>query len=949
MKYPITNFAKGVVDAESQAKFDGDYRQKCSELKNFYIHQDQTLRKRPPLKIFTALPEGTLDFIRFGEKGALVFREAQIEDIRRLRSNILDHLFEIIADSRNPGYPDTFPVDFTYSAFIRAIEDPNNRTTDPKWAPVFDFFINQVTQKDIQNHPVGWVSHNRHFDFTLDIDRDIGSLILDSRMVIKLILLEEYGDFDLSNPIKTTLLFKYVTETNNISSANDAWQNGIDKGLVSGDATKGTGVVETYIKLRQEEADSSFDTTDYQLYNYEDRSVKTLLTLAESAMIKEFTSDQDTVRVGIFVNPYLDQVDGGSEIARVGLVEDYEPPVDTGVGFTATFGKLLYCPNPDIVWDSPYTFEPSVSSEDIRLTFAGMSYLYKKGGLINRHSANILLPTIDEVLAPDILPEQGKLHEVHDFPIHVVDINLAAGMPSYLLDSRNDIDIASTNPRYNPNLAFEGDDNPLNVNLFQINDQQPHDYFGVRSFDDPNKSEWVLKGENKIRLTNLSDIFREIPEMRQLQKYLKACLTEIIPHKFETPDIKDQGRRDDTVRYFLPDFKTVRSDRDSHEEKFEYQVPVPRVSGDPGVETADYWVERPIGVRGREDALQPIEETTKNIEISPFLFSYNSAGIEYSVFAVSTGQGFYGGEDYSSASEENSVAANVDSRGTPGVVIKIQVGNFHSSDGIPVYNPYGDLIHGTGSVVTGTDQNARFPLIHYVNHNLTNYPTRFIQNDDFATLPRTVRTLYLTYDYDSREVMEYFNEIDAFSSVYNVGDEVRSEHLVKFGQQGALPDNLRDTVKTYYLSSLVNKVMFTRVAPFYDYFIPDVLNGEIVSKPYALFNDRVRSRVEVGDMEVRVSYTLMPIVPPQFLYKLATPFKSTSIKTGYINHYTDDTDFKGTHNVSSPDGDFGYYTTYQRLLGVRFGFDGSREIVARPSKSKGGDAKYMVTFCRATD
>ena len=39
-----------MVDPDSQANLSDDYRQKCSELKNFYITQNDTLQIRPPLK-----------------------------------------------------------------------------------------------------------------------------------------------------------------------------------------------------------------------------------------------------------------------------------------------------------------------------------------------------------------------------------------------------------------------------------------------------------------------------------------------------------------------------------------------------------------------------------------------------------------------------------------------------------------------------------------------------------------------------------------------------------------------------------------------------------------------------------------------------------------------------------------------------------------------------------
>lgn len=49
MKYIIPNFGKGKVDPSSQAKIDKTYKEKCAELDNFVIKQDNTITRRPPV------------------------------------------------------------------------------------------------------------------------------------------------------------------------------------------------------------------------------------------------------------------------------------------------------------------------------------------------------------------------------------------------------------------------------------------------------------------------------------------------------------------------------------------------------------------------------------------------------------------------------------------------------------------------------------------------------------------------------------------------------------------------------------------------------------------------------------------------------------------------------------------------------------------------------------
>ena len=50
MRYVIPNFARGLVDRGAASKLDDTYASKCTELQNFYIASDNTLRRRPPIR-----------------------------------------------------------------------------------------------------------------------------------------------------------------------------------------------------------------------------------------------------------------------------------------------------------------------------------------------------------------------------------------------------------------------------------------------------------------------------------------------------------------------------------------------------------------------------------------------------------------------------------------------------------------------------------------------------------------------------------------------------------------------------------------------------------------------------------------------------------------------------------------------------------------------------------
>ena len=64
-QYAIPDFSKGLVDLDSQAKVDPGYKQKCAELKNFFIATDNTLKRRPPIIESTQYPEArnAIDFV----------------------------------------------------------------------------------------------------------------------------------------------------------------------------------------------------------------------------------------------------------------------------------------------------------------------------------------------------------------------------------------------------------------------------------------------------------------------------------------------------------------------------------------------------------------------------------------------------------------------------------------------------------------------------------------------------------------------------------------------------------------------------------------------------------------------------------------------------------------------------------------------------------------------
>lgn len=86
MRYVIPDFARGLVDSGAAAKLGDGYAQKCSELENFYIASDNTLKRRPPL---LSVPGGIIDDpnttdFRTVDDSLVVLADVALKDLENL-------------------------------------------------------------------------------------------------------------------------------------------------------------------------------------------------------------------------------------------------------------------------------------------------------------------------------------------------------------------------------------------------------------------------------------------------------------------------------------------------------------------------------------------------------------------------------------------------------------------------------------------------------------------------------------------------------------------------------------------------------------------------------------------------------------------------------------------------------------------------------------------------
>ena len=105
IKYTIKNFIKGLVDPDSQANLSDDYRQKCSELKNFYITQNDTLQIRPPMEKLAGF-DGEIDDVVILEDGRFVVSSTVTphDYFRVLGKDALRQLTYLLPKSGSTGF-----------------------------------------------------------------------------------------------------------------------------------------------------------------------------------------------------------------------------------------------------------------------------------------------------------------------------------------------------------------------------------------------------------------------------------------------------------------------------------------------------------------------------------------------------------------------------------------------------------------------------------------------------------------------------------------------------------------------------------------------------------------------------------------------------------------------------------------------------------------------------
>lgn len=895
MKYPITNFSKGLVDESSEAKFTEDYRQKCSILDNFYVHKNKTIRKRPPLTLDTTLPPGTVDFIRL-EEGLVVMRKIEtptectsdgncIVDGSRLNSELLD-FFRIALPQEsggdalhNPGMRtfntgDNFNIrvalDLTSELNLHILEIYNNEN---EITNSYLFFINQDTSTDIQTlerYPLAAPTKSPIFD---NIETAIQNL----------------------RGINVEYYFHSIKDKINISF--NEWTNRISKSSGQEDEFR------TNISQQQ---------------------------LTKNEVVPIIENSDPTLLMGIFQGwkegETLISHTSRTKPINLGASDNEEESFKWWAGEQRSlFITKSLCNDFNTIINNQYTLEKSRTNNNIELTFAGMRYKLIDGKLTNIHSQLSLMPSSEQLDDGGTLIETDrKMHNLSDFPIKVIEVNLTNGLPLYSGERgiETDPDIAGTErglwwgPPGLQRIFKQGEPSTegeppssSSSDLTAVQRYRPSrpnnegkyflNYAGRLnndSFDTTNASEIKLYNTlNEFINTNL--------EMYPLLNLLRPTITDYVPFRYTDNTFGAQqhsGTKSTKpgIRYLVPDIKLTKTGTD-HQPLKRTRATVERTPNRLGRRPEEVFYAA-LDLRIDIDANAAIPATV----LSNFLFSYTEGAIEYHVFWENTRATNL--DPLSSNATEN----NIDNFATPGIVLHVQTGNIKDEDDNPIYNPYGNLNQGLGS--------ERFDFAANADNNNID-----IFNDSKFKPPKTVKTFYLTYDYGSKEILNYFNNIQAISSIANYGKTIKPITLIK--DTSKTIQNISNT----YITDLIKNLTFYKLYPKVDATLPNKVSwdDDDVTSNHYVFNN-------AGDnIGSYIGFVLMPIVLPAYFINLCTGFNTAARNIPQNNVYkhtydiTGNADVRGNNTLwrryvsvtDDPDVEKRYYDFYLKYLALRFG------------------------------
>ena len=575
-------------------------------------------------------------------------------------------------------------------------------------------------------------------------------------------------------------------------------------------------------------------------------------------LLNNVEADKDQALVGIFEK--LRDGTINAHTAKTNRIDDLDYLSDDlnqnffsywkGAAKTQFINKTV-CNNTDVIMNNEYTLEPSRTEDSIELTFAGLRYLINKGNLSCVHSDIELLPSIFTINDPGTFAEtEETMHKVLDYPINIIEIPGLdpSGQRAGNINTPPPVGIAS-------NILPQ----PIPFTRLQLghifeNGTGDRSFFSARTYD------------------NLSDFFIQNEALRPLLSLIRPCITDYVPYNYSSDTSQASGTksRNKNIRHLLPDI-TIADRGTDHPVIQDIVTPTPN-SAILGRNTGSYFtaVEKIVNI------LYDVNEEHDNSAViqtdNNYLFSYVENDIKHNVFWSQTRSPNMDPEAWG----EN--LPNRAAKGSPGIVIHIQVENdIETETGIPLYNPYGNISKA-------------------LNESLFAQTTSLVDTS-FLKMPKTVKTLYLTYDYRDENIKRYFDNIDAMSTVVNTGEKAQPVFLSKIsGPRDANP------YQRSYIDDIKENLLWGLIYPNSDFYIRPRFN---ILNVIEVFYD--------GTDEVPYGFCVMPIIEPPSLINLCTSFSrnNVEIEENPIDYNNED--------IYSEFRDIRSIPFYLRVLAGRFG------------------------------
>lgn len=507
------------------------------------------------------------------------------------------------------------------------------------------------------------------------------------------------------------------------------------------------------------------------------------------------------------------------------------------------------------------------SDQSVEFSFLGMRYVIDDNGVRNFHSESSLIPEPEDIYKIDSFKESNrKLHGALDYKLGVFEIDLRQNRATHITNSSN--------------LATNVDEAELS----------PNDIPGPEIHRDLSSRVIIYQQERGVTLwDSYNRYINDNPSMRRLTSHLRPCITNYVPYNYETgaPDQTSGAEQRGDIYYMLPDITVGRNFSDSPSRgqvEFNHDE-VDALIASNGIQRPPYNVKNLIEKSYKDDGTGIFSTDS---QIDNYLFSYREEDEDFHVFWSQLGSPAMDRDSWGDTE-------NQASGGQPGIVLHVQTGNIKNNSGRPIYNNFGTLMQG-----------------------LSDKENTVVQ-DYLKTEGQTVKVIYLTYDYQSTEILTYFNSINILSSIENKGQRATPVQFHRVGVAKHPSDGVSyfDKVKGCFLTTVLNPVADNSVFTRED----TIQQGEDgVASIIVNVSDNDIIRNTSSTYRTTVGFTLLPLAITPSVINATVAFRKASLNNIDTNFYPTEEDEYNRSKVLDDGEVVKYLGQYERIVAFKNGW-----------------------------